>query len=376
MQIADASEAPVFRIPLVHNYKAENGTIAYSESADETQIASASRDVPTENLGTDSAAALTEPLARDDGLFSESEFSAGLNSAPQEDNPWEVAEISNKHSAKNTLNGYEAKHEDKIVSPDQEMVNPPREEYRMQENIIVPIPESIRNERNLTPQFSTSEENLRLEREMREKNQLPAIPENRNTGTNTVTTIADDDDEQDFDEDETDEETSRSLTESIAEWFSGSKKKSSEDNITAPDTKPAKTEKSSDNGGSVFNKLLGIGKGSNEDITPTELKLSFQPNRAEISGQTLEWLHAFADNAVGNEDVFVEIRIDKSAPYALQEKRLKLLYKILVNNGVDYHKINIIFTDREPNSFIIRNVKYASEEDKVKAMKRADNPWY
>ena len=79
---------------------------------------------------------------------------------------------------------------------------------------------------------------------------------------------------------------------------------------------------------------------------------------------------------MNNEDVFIEIRIDKSAPYALQEKRLKLLYKILAGNGVDYHKINIIFTDREPNSFIIRNVRYASEEEKVKAMKRADNPWY
>ena len=372
LQIADASEAPIFRIPLVHNYKTENGTIAYSESADEAQIASASHDVSFENLGTDSSAPLTESLVKDDEeIFSNSQFSAGLNNDTQEDSPWEVAEVSNKHSVKNTLSSYETKHQDNIVSPDQEMTASPREEYKMQDNILVPIPESIKNERNLTPQFSTSEENLKLERELRAKRQLPALSDEK-TGK--------DDGEQDFDDEEIDEETSQSLTDSIAEWFSDSKKKGAQDNITAPDTKApsaSKTEKSSDNSsGSIFNKILGIGKSDDESITPTELKLSFQPNRAEISGQTLEWLHAFADNSVKNEDVFVEIRIDKSAPYALQEKRLKLLYKILANNGVDYHKINIIFTDREPNSFIIRNVRYASEEDKVKAMKRADNPWY
>ena len=390
LQIADASDAPIFKIPLVHNYKTENGTIAYSESADESQIASASRDISFENLGADSSAALTEPLVNDDEIFSNSEFSAGLNNTQQEDNPWKVAEIANKHSAKNTLNSYEAKHQDSIVSPDQEIAEAPHEGYKMQENILIPIPESIRNERNLTPQFSTSEENLRLERELRAKRQLPALSEDSDTGTDTETgagigtdkdiSILDEDTERDFDEEEIDEETSKSLTDSIAEWFSGSKKKTPQDNITAPDTKTpkaAETKKSSDNSsGSIFNKLLGIEKSNDENITPSELKLSFQPNRAEISGQTLEWLHAFADNSVKNEDVFVEIRIDKSAPYALQEKRLKLLYKILANNGVDYHKINIIFTDREPNSFIIRNVRYASEEDKVKAMKRADNPWY
>ena len=382
LQIADASTAPVFRIPLVHSYKTENGTITYSDSADENQIASVSGDVPTENLGTDSAAALTEPLTNNNELFSNSEFSAGLNSSSPESSPWEVAEVANKHSAKNSLSGYEAKHQDNIVSPDQEMTDAPREEYRMQENILIPIPDSIKNERNLTPQFSTSEENLRLERELREKHQLPALSGEKNTGTGSVASPDTDDEEQDFDdEEEEDEEASKTLSDSIAEWFSGSKKKSSEDNITSPDTQSdkqaPKTEKKSEKSeGSIFNKLLGIGKDGDDSITPSELKLSFQPNRAEISGQTLEWLHAFSDNSVKNEDVFIEIRIDKGAPYALQEKRLKLLYKILANNGVDYHKINIIFTDREPNSFIIRNVRYASEEDKVKAMKRADNPWY
>ena len=105
--------------------------------------------------------------------------------------------------------------------------------------------------------------------------------------------------------------------------------------------------------------------------------MSFQPNRAEISGQTLEWLHAFSENAVKYENVLVEIRISKSAPYELQQKRLKLLYRILANNGVEYNKVNIIFTDREQNSFIIRNVRYATEEEQKKALAaKTYSPWY
>ncbi len=382
LQIADASDAPTFRIPLVHNYKTESGTVVFSDSADENQIAMASNNVSTDNLGADTYAAVTEPLANDEGYVGKSEFSAGLSTEKTENqNPWEVAEISNdENTAETSVNVYAAKHQDNIISPDQEVVEQPAEEYRMQKNIVIPIPENIANERNLTPQFSSSEENLKLERELRARHELPALDDDKYFGSssNNQPNEEDSDDFQDFDEsDEEDEETSKSLTDSIAEWFSGSKKKTSEDNISAPKNQTKKSSKNSQNReGSIFNKLLGIGKGGDDNITPSELKLSFQPNRAEISGQTLEWLHAFADNSVKNEDVFIEIRIDKTAPYALQEKRLKLLYKILANNGVDYHKINIIFTDREPNSFIIRNVRYASEDDKIKAMKRADNPWY
>ena len=100
---------------------------------------------------------------------------------------------------------------------------------------------------------------------------------------------------------------------------------------------------------SLFRRLLGLGTTSKDNISPTELKLSFQANRAEISGQTLEWIKAFSENVVNYDDVAIEIRLDRSASYELQQKRLKLLYKILANNGVEYRKINIIFTDREPN---------------------------
>ena len=44
---------------------------------------------------------------------------------------------------------------------------------------------------------------------------------------------------------------------------------------------------------------------------PTEMRLSFQPNRAEISGQTLRWIQAFASKKKTEEDVFLNIFISQ-----------------------------------------------------------------
>lgn len=101
-------------------------------------------------------------------------------------------------------------------------------------------------------------------------------------------------------------------------------------------------------------KLLEDGR---TQILPTEIRLSFQPNRAEISGQTLRWIQAFAKKAAEEDDVGLEIRIDGSGAFALQQKRLNLLYNILTANGVSYQKINTVFADREANSFVVRTVK-------------------
>ena len=89
---------------------------------------------------------------------------------------------------------------------------------------------------------------------------------------------------------------------------------------------------------------------------PTEMRLSFQPNRAEISGQTLRWIQAFAARAAEDNTMTIEIRIDGTSGMELQQKRLNLLHNILTNKGVEYSKINTVFTSREPNSFIIRTV--------------------
>ena len=106
-------------------------------------------------------------------------------------------------------------------------------------------------------------------------------------------------------------------------------------------------------------------------ILPTEIRLSFQPNRAEISGQTLRWIQAFAKKAVDEDGVGLEIRIDGSRSFELQQKRLNLLYNILTANGLSYQKINTVFADREPNSFVVRTVKILQD----KGVAKEDDSW-
>lgn len=353
VQIADASTAPQFKIPLMHKYSNKK-SISVSNEADDSQIALASDNVALKNLGTKNKKAQVH----------NAEFSATMT-APQAENddPWEVAETANRHTGKNAFNANK-----KAAETEEEQPVP----YKMQKNLLIPIPEDIMNEENLIPQFSSSEENLKLEEELRAQKKLPPkkIAPTIKSGTDDKKSA-----EDEFDD--IDEETSKSLTQSISDWFSGNK--------SAPKIS-AKSNKDQNN--SIFNKLLGgdkkkSKKDADEDdedeeqeetkkeVIPTELKLAFQPNRAEISGQTLEWLHAFAENVVKYENVIIEIRISNTAPTILQQKRLKLLYRILANNGVDYEKINIIFTDREPNSFIIRNVRYATEEEILAVKKKA-----
>ncbi len=353
VQIADASTAPQFKIPLMHKYSNKK-SISVSNEADDSQIALANDNVALKNLGTKNKKAQVH----------NAEFSATMT-APQAENddPWEVAETANRHTGKNAFNANK-----KAAETEEEQPVP----YKMQKNLLIPIPEDIMNEENLIPQFSSSEENLKLEEELRAQKKLPPkkiVP--------TVKSGTDDKKSAEDEFDDIDEETSKSLTQSISDWFSGNK--------SAPKIS-AKSNKDQNN--SIFNKLLGgdkkkSKKDADEDdedeeqeetkkeVIPTELKLAFQPNRAEISGQTLEWLHAFAENVVKYENVIIEIRISNTAPTILQQKRLKLLYRILANNGVDYEKINIIFTDREPNSFIIRNVRYATEEEILAVKKKA-----
>jgi len=396
LQIADASTAPDFAIPLKHNFKIETGVVSVSDEADGGRIALASKNVSIYNLGTDNTAAVTEPLTTDkeDNLSTQS-TDVDNNSVeeaytPNADDAWEVAETGNKHINKNTFGVKSEPLQQDVTLPDAQAKTEEKVAYTPQQNLLIPIPEDILNDENLTPQFSTSKENLEIEQELRNKHQLPELaPEERlqnknNSSEGNTGVIQSIDDEKDFDNDaddadiddgdidDGDDEAAHGYLDRINSWFSGSIRGKSADSAT-------KSKKSGSAGkdqqSSIFQRLLGK-KDSQENIVPTELKLSFQPNRAEISGQTLEWLHAFADNAVNNDNVVIEIRVDRSASFEVQQKRLKMLYKILEDNGVEQRKVNIMFTDREPNSFIIRNVRYATDEERIEATKRADNPWF
>lgn len=100
----------------------------------------------------------------------------------------------------------------------------------------------------------------------------------------------------------------------------------------------------------------------NIPIAPREIRMSFQANRAEISGQTLKWVQAFASKAAQEDNTYLEVRIDGSRPDFLQQRRLNLLYNILTNKGVEYSKISVVYTTREPNSFILRMINPEQNE--------------
>ncbi len=363
LKIADASEAPVFMIPIKHNFTVQNKEVKISNEADNSQVALASNNVRVQNLGTENKIA---SASIDNSAVDEAEKKA----EPYSD-PWVVATAGNDHITKNKLEAAPSD-EKNVAALDLQKPEPAKSDnekkvaYKMMKNILIPIPEDIANDENLTPQLSYSEENKKLSEKLRQSGELgdTAAKDDEKPAEPETTPLP----KQETPKADGNAEDSTSLTDSIAAWFSSSKNKT--------DDKSQNNDAKAKSGDSAFSKLLGLGRKDNSGIAPSELKLSFQVNRAEISGQTLEWIKAFSDNAVKNDDVFVEIRIDGSGSYELQQKRLNLLYSILVNNGVDYNKINIIFTEREPNSFIIRNVRYASEEDANKARKKAYNPWY
>lgn len=367
LQIADASEAVPFTIPLVHNFQAPQQNVTISNEAENSQVALASNNVRLQNLGTVNKVA----SASVETLPSPSEQQSVENT----DDPWTTAVVGNSHITKNKMEDFQKQHADEVSALNKEDVaeaksaNEKKVAYKMVKNILIPIPEEIANDQNLTPQLSYSEENKKLSEKLKKSGIIDSDDSDENNNKPEITPIPTQAQSESAENNK--EPSTSSLTDSIAAWFSSPASKNNDAQKTETTDSAEKSSQSS-----AFSRLLGLGAKKDNNIAPSELKLAFQPNRAEISGQTLDWLKAFSTNAVNNDDVFVEIRIDGSSSFELQQKRLNLLYSILINNGVDYNKINIIFTDREPNSFIIRNIRYASEDDANKARKKAYSPWY
>ncbi|MBO4284652.1 MAG: hypothetical protein J5895_00260 [Alphaproteobacteria bacterium] len=275
------------------------------------------------------------------------------------DSPWVVAK-GNKH-AKNqaVVEEYAAKDEQNVVSAlpqtdDEKNIEQAFSEpllkkkddeknlaYQMIQNILIPIPEDIANDADLTPDLTSSPKGKALV-EKKKKASSRLENDDENTG----------------------------LFKSIRSWFSKDKNKQETDDEGKDEKDKPKVSQAKKTGQKSFKDKIFSAFGGDEDystvqtmpIMPAELRLSFAPNRAEISGQTLRWIYAFADNARDNDDVYIEVRIDGTSSYALQQKRLNLLASIFSARGVDYRKINTIFTSREPNSFIIRNIRFNNKE--------------
>lgn len=208
-------------------------------------------------------------------------------------------------------------------------------------------PREILNDPNLTPQLVASEQDKEIEQQLIEQENLHSEKQ----------TLLPKQQVQD-----TSKTQDKGLLKSITSIFSKDENKQvSDDDTSTPN-------------GSFIDKFISKGKkkSTQDKILPTEIRLAFQPNRAEISGVTLKWLQAFANKTIEDSSAGLEIRIDGGSSYQLQQKRLNLLHNILTNNGVNYRKIKTVFTTREPNSFIIRTIRLNNDTN---GGIKEDNEW-
>lgn len=229
---------------------------------------------------------------------------------------------------------------------------------KIKQSIIFPIPDEILNDENLTPTFIKGKK-------------APSSADSPKTAPAAKEAPAPAKDDISLEIISNDKvgtkENGKGFLDSISSWFSDkpsvekdtppARKKatpsySSQDNNTAQ-----AMPKSSEDLASFYESLQDTQREYHQrKIVPSELRLFFQPGRAEISGSTLRWLKTFSDAAQA-DDTFLQINLDASASTELQKKRLDLLYTILMNNGVDFRKVDTNFSLTEPNAFVIRTIK-------------------
>jgi len=338
-------------IPLQKDFAAAEGSFKVARTADKDQIAMVSGNTPISSMiNKDNAAdgiVRREPKAEEQQPGKNWESMAEKSGS---DNPW-VAAKGTKFPKNNAV--LDAKY---YKDADQAALEAPQgtaEDGKsvklaadMVQNILIPIPEDILNEKNLVPQLESSKD---------DKNKT----DDQQEAANQIKKELSKEDSVSMPTESPKKESKGGLLKSITSLFSGGG--STEDN--------GKETAEEDGGNSFVDRITGrVGRHKDGNkptkILPAEMRLAFQPNRAEISGTTLKWIQAFANKVNSDRSVILEIRIDGTSSYALQQKRLNLLHNILTNKGVDYRKINTVFTTREPNSFIIRTVRINSNIDR------------
>jgi len=295
-----------------------------------------------------------------------------------DDSPWVTAKTKKAAKNKNFTQMINNKNENLFTENLQQLTqNDEAVSYkvaeRIKQSVIFPIPDEILNDENLTPTFikgnSTPAKKANTKKQISQKDDTSSLQIKKEDTTfkkpslNTISDTAD-----------TSTDAS-GILDSISSWFSSSKQNQTEDvAIEAPiakKKKPAPTYET--NTQSVSTQKISKTKQeelvdfysslqetrqeyAQRKIIPSELKLSFQPGKAEISGTTLTWLKAFSEAAT-SDDIRLQVRLDASVATELQKKRLNLLYTIFMNNGVDFKKVDTVFSTTEPNALIIRTIR-------------------
>ena len=343
---------PMLLIPLERGDGTEfaGSDMKIAEDNGDLQIAAADKNVPIKSIGASDTPLATTPQApqEDDAWKSMAEIKAQREakqaSVQNKDSAWAVAKGRDFPKNSLVLEADTNKSEDEIkeVMAKRNKVSASRSGEiqvagEMIDNLLIPIPQDILDDKNLTPQLTSSEENRNLERELEEDR---GIVREQQDETEPEVEILDAQGKNIHKKD-------AGILSSISSIFSGDKKKENNEESSMDDE---------DEG--LINTLTKKIRGNKTEpkILPTEIRLSFQPNRAEISGTTLQWIQAFGKKAAEEASIALEIRLNAGNDHILQQKRLNLLSNILTGRGVSPEKIRIVYTLREPNSFIMRTI--------------------
>lgn len=328
---------------------AKNAGAKVLRNAEANRVALAGSNVPIKSMTSEKSAQHQEPIANKSKSWEQMPRRDAL-ADNGEDSPWVVAKGAvAPHNAMVAKEKYYQKDEAAIQKAlNREPLDTTNADLQLAsgtvQNLLIPIPEEILNDENLTPQLVSSDKpddikkEIEVERKLKEevRPEKPLIVKKEEKSEPQPIEPAKHQTPQ--------EQKKGNILSSLSSIFSSSS-----------NVKESKQNTDDDDFISSIKKKFK-GSRSRGKIMPTEMRLSFQPNRAEISGQTLRWIQAFAGKAADDPAMSIEIRIDGPSGMELQQKRLNLLHNILTNKGVEYSKINTVFTNREPNSFIIRTI--------------------
>lgn len=328
---------------------AKNAGAKVLRNAEANRVALAGSNVPIKSMTSEKSAQHQEPIANKSKSWEQMPRRDAL-ADNGEDSPWVVAKGAvAPHNAMVAKEKYYQKDEAAIQKAlNREPLDTTNADLQLAsgtvQNLLIPIPEEILNDENLTPQLVSSDKpddikkEIEVERKLKEevRPEKPLIVKKEEKSEPQPIEPVKYQTPQ--------EQKKGNILSSLSSIFSSSS-----------NVKESKQNTDDDDFISSIKKKFK-GSRSRGKIMPTEMRLSFQPNRAEISGQTLRWIQAFAGKAADDPAMSIEIRIDGTSGMELQQKRLNLLHNILTNKGVEYSKINTVFTNREPNSFIIRTI--------------------
>lgn len=356
--------AEIKKESFIHNASSKPTDSFSAEGTEDDEILSVNIDgiIPIEYASADFSSAEVLYQSEDDEsamlpadeLMTEDSFTA--------DSPWVIAKGSKHIKNKKLLEQFENEAKPSALTDSFQQAENEAASYKVAEkikqSIIFPIPDEILNDENLTPTF--------IKPAAKQKPSTPKAAKKNSPKTADELKIIP-------------KETPKSepqakdtgIFNSISSWFSDKPDESGSQapiqkkraaptygraNNTPPSPEQFSSHSANEDLADFYETLQETKEQYTKKIVPSELKMSFRPERAEISGSTLQWLKMFSE-ATEDPDTYLEVRLDASASTELQKKRLSLLYSIFANNGVDFTKVNTIFSSTEPNAFIIKVIR-------------------